>query len=176
MAAEKSGKKKRKQLSPRQLKLIKERAKGKSYAQAAIAAGFPRILRSTRSKGSRAIRREGGGDGYAQATAPADQRHALGWETTGRQHRPRLKAYTFPYLIPLQKGRSFYIASAVPLRRTAIRRHSHWRQGMTVLLLHSIPMLSSVMMRRRPQRLRNESDDSMPKNVGGAFTVSANAM
>ncbi len=53
MAAEKSGKKKQKQLSPRQLKLIKERAKGKSYAQAAIAAGYP--AKNARQSGYQAM-------------------------------------------------------------------------------------------------------------------------
>jgi DNA-directed RNA polymerase specialized sigma24 family protein len=41
MAANKSGKTKRKELSPRQMKLIKARAEGKTYAQAAVAAGYP---------------------------------------------------------------------------------------------------------------------------------------
>jgi hypothetical protein len=40
MAANKSGKTKRKELSPRQMKLIKARAEGKTYAQAAIEAGY----------------------------------------------------------------------------------------------------------------------------------------
>ena len=39
MAAEKSGKKRNK-ATPRQMKLIEERAKGKSYSEAAIAAGY----------------------------------------------------------------------------------------------------------------------------------------
>jgi Terminase small subunit len=39
MAPKKSGKK-RKKATPRQMKLIEERAKGKSYSEAAIAAGY----------------------------------------------------------------------------------------------------------------------------------------
>jgi hypothetical protein len=40
MASNKLGRRKRKELSPRQMKLIKARAEGKTYAQAAIEAGY----------------------------------------------------------------------------------------------------------------------------------------
>ena len=40
MAARKPRDKKRKEITPRQMKLIEERAKGKTYAEAAIAAGY----------------------------------------------------------------------------------------------------------------------------------------
>jgi hypothetical protein len=41
MASKKLDRRKRKELSPRQMKLIKARAEGKTYAQAAIEAGYP---------------------------------------------------------------------------------------------------------------------------------------
>ena len=41
MAPGTSDRRKRKELSPRQMKLIKARAEGKTYKQAAIAAGYP---------------------------------------------------------------------------------------------------------------------------------------
>ncbi len=40
MASKRVGRRKRKELSPRQMKLIKARAEGKTYAQAAIEAGY----------------------------------------------------------------------------------------------------------------------------------------
>jgi len=51
MAPKKSGKKRNK-ATPRQMKLIEERAKGKSYSEAAIAAGY-----SERTHASLAIKR-----------------------------------------------------------------------------------------------------------------------
>ncbi len=41
MPLKESSRRKRKELSPRQMKLIKARAEGKTYAQAAVAAGYP---------------------------------------------------------------------------------------------------------------------------------------
>ena len=42
-----------------------------------------RKLRTVRSEGSSAVRRESCGDGYAAPTTTCDQRHAHEWETTG---------------------------------------------------------------------------------------------
>jgi len=53
MASNKSDGRKRKELSPRQMKLIKARAEGKTYAQAALAAGYPE--RNARQSGFQAM-------------------------------------------------------------------------------------------------------------------------
>jgi hypothetical protein len=54
MASNKLGRRKRKELSPRQMKLIKARAEGKTYAQAAIAAGYPE--KNARQSGFQAMK------------------------------------------------------------------------------------------------------------------------
>jgi hypothetical protein len=53
MASKTSSRRKRKELSPPQMKLIKARAEGKTYAQAAIAAGYPE--KNARQSGFQAI-------------------------------------------------------------------------------------------------------------------------
>jgi len=114
MASNKSDGHKRKELSPRQMKLIKARAEGKTYAQAALAAGYPE--RNARQSGFQAMQQIRG------RVPDLLDRHGLSEETLIDKYlRPLLDAKETVFFHKNGKVRQRVNVAALAIRLSSLR-------------------------------------------------------